>query len=250
MKSNKIFAILCASALALTITGCSSSSSTSTTSTNNSSSTETAKATVKEMKGEDLAKIQADDKEKEKYLVIDVRSKEEYNAGHLKHAINIAVADTKANIEKISGWKEKPVILYCNSGKKSKEAADILVAEGFKDVTNAQGVKEYTSYELVKYSNVLAADFQKAITEGKGFFVDVRKAEDFEKGHAKDAINIQVEELDKLAEKLPADKATPIYTYCYSGNRSAKAAQKIVDLGYTNVTNALDGTKEYKDYKF
>ena len=244
MKFKKLLASLCAAALALTVVGCSKETTTTT------STTETTKVAVKEMKGEDLAKIQADDKEKEKVLVIDVRSADEYKAGHLKHAINIAVADVKANIEKISAWKEKPVILYCNSGKKSKEAADILVAEGFKDVTNAQGVKEYTSYELVKYANVLAVDFQKALTEGKGFFVDVRKAEDYEKAHAKDAINIQVDELDKLAEKLPADKSTPIYTYCYSGNRSGKAAQKIIDLGYTNVTNALDGTKEYPDYKF
>lgn len=243
MKFKKLLATLCVAALSLTVVGCSSSSSTSTSSTSST-------PTVKEMKGEELAKIQADDKEKEKVLVIDVRSAEEYAAGHLKHAINIKVADVKANVEKISAWKEKPVILYCNSGKKSKEAADILIAEGFKNVTNAQGLKEYTSYELVKYANVLAADFQKALTEGKGFFVDVRKAADYEAGHAKNAINIQVDELDKLAEKLPADKSTPIYTYCYSGNRSAKAAQKIVDLGYTNVTNALDGTKEYTEYKF
>lgn len=243
MKLKKIYALLCASALVLTV-GCSSSSSTTST----SSSTETAKATVKEMAGEDLAKIQADKKDKEKYLVIDVRSKEEYDAGHLQHAINIAVADVKANVEKISAWKEKPVILYCNSGKKSKEAADILVAEGFKDVTNAKGVKEF-NYDLVKYANILGADFQKAITEGKGFFIDARDTKDYDAGHVKDAISVNAEKLDDLESKLPSDKSTAIYTYCYSGNRSGVVAKKLVELGYTNVTNALDGTKEF-EYKF
>ncbi|MGX7086979.1 rhodanese-like domain-containing protein [Gemelliphila palaticanis] len=243
MNMKKIYAVLCSSALALTVVGCSPSSSSTT-----QNSQEATKVSIKEMSGEDLAKIQSDDKEKENYLLIDVRSADEYNAGHIKHAINIAVGDVKNNIEKLKDWKEKAVILYCNTGKKSKEAADILVAEGFKNVTNAKGVKEF-NYDLVKYTNVMGADFQKAITEGKGVFIDVRDAKDYDKGHVKDAISADVKKLDELKDKLPADKNTPIYTYCYSGNRSAKAAQKAIELGYTNVTNAIDGTKEF-EYKF
>lgn len=45
------------------------------------------------IKGADLAAIQADNKKKEDYLVIDVRKAEEYNAGHLKHAINIPLEE-------------------------------------------------------------------------------------------------------------------------------------------------------------
>lgn len=242
MKSKKIFTSAFAVLLAATLVGCSTSSNTS------SNSSEGA-ATIKEMSGEDLAKIQGDKDQKEKYLVIDVRSAEEYQAGHLQHAINIAVGDVKANVDKLKNWKEKPVILYCNTGKKSKEAADILIAEGFKDVTNAKGVKEYTDYKLVKYSNVLGEDFQKAITDGKGLFLDARKSSDYDKGHVKDAKNVDSENLADIEKILPEDKNVPIYTYCYSGNRSGVVAQKLVDLGYTNVTNALDGTKEF-EYKF
>ena len=61
---------------------------------------------------------------------------------------------------------------------------------------------------------------------------------------------IDVKNIDKdLAALLPADKNAPVYTYCYSGNRSSKAAQKAVELGYTNVFNAFDGAKEH-EYKF
>lgn len=240
MKIKKIYAVLCSSILAFTLVGCSTFSG--------SSSSNSESKAVKEMTGEELAKIQADDKEKEKYLVIDVRSADEFKEGHLKHAINIPVKEVKNNLEKLKDWKDKAVVLYCNTGKKSKEAADILVAEGFKNVSNAKGVKEFT-YELFKYNNALGADFQKFITEGKGVFVDVREAKDFEKGHVKDAISADVKKLDELKSKLPEDKNTPIFTYCYSGNRSSKAAQKIKEWGYTNVTNALDGTKEF-DYKF
>ncbi|MBF0713665.1 rhodanese-like domain-containing protein [Gemella sp. GH3] len=241
MKIKKIFASVVILVLVITIVGCSTSSNSS---TNSSSS-----GTIKEMSGEELAKIQNDKDKKEKYLVIDVRSEEEYKAGHLQHAINIAVGDVKSNIDKIKFWKEKPVILYCNSGKKSKEAADILIAEGFKDVTNAKGVKEYTDYKLVKYNNILGEDFQKVITEEKGLFLDARKSSDYQKSHVKDAKNVDPDNLGDIEKILPEDKNQAIYTYCYSGNRSGVVAQKLVDLGYTNVNNALDGTKEF-DYKF
>ena len=244
MKYQKILAVSMAALLSLSLAGCSTSSS-STSSSNSSSSV----ATIKAMKGEDLAKIQADDKEKEKYLVIDVREAKEYNEGHLKHATNIPLADFEKSLDKISAWKEKPVIVYCNTGKKSGEAADILVKNGFKDVTNADGVKTYTSYQLVKYTGLLGVDFQKAITENKGAFFDGRDAKDFEKSHVKDAKNFDAKKLDDLAAMLPADKEAPVYFYCYSGNRSSKGAEKAIELGYKNVFNAIDGTKEF-EYKF
>ena len=58
-------------------------------------------------KGADLAAIQADNKKKEDYLVIDVRKAEEYNAGHLKHAINIPLEEIEARLDEINGYKDK-----------------------------------------------------------------------------------------------------------------------------------------------
>lgn len=245
MKQNKFLAISMAAILSLTLAGCSSSSSSSSNSSDNQTT-----ATAKAMSGEDLNKIEKDDKEKEKYLVIDVRDAKEYNEGHVKHAINLPLSDFDKGIEKINSWKEKPVVVYCNTGKKSKEAADKLLKAGFKDVSDAKGVKEYKDYELVKFTTLLADDFQKAIDKKEGTFIDVRDAKDFEKGHVEGAKNIDAKNIDKdLASLLPEDKHTPIYTYCYSGNRSAKAAQKAVELGYHHVYNAWDGAKEH-EYKF
>lgn len=242
MKQSKILAVSMAAVLSLTLAGCSTSKS-STSSDNNTT------MTAKAMSGEDLAKIEKDDKEKEKYLVIDVREAKEYNEGHVKHAINIPLADFDKGIEKIGAWKEKPVVVYCNTGKKSKEAADKLLKAGFKDVSDAKGVKEFT-YDLVKFTTLMSDDFQAAIDKKEGTFIDVREAKDYDKSHAPGAKNIDVKNIDKdLASLLPEDKNAPVYTYCYSGNRSSKAAQKAVELGYTKVFNAMDGTKEH-EYKF
>ena len=242
MKKNKFLAVSMAVVLSLTLVGC---SSTSTSSSDNNTNT-----VVKAMSGEDLNKIEKDDKEKEKYLVIDVRDAKEYKEGHVKHAINIPHTDIEKEAERISAWKEKPVVVYCNTGKKSKEAAEKLTKAGFKDVSDAKGVKEYKDYELVKFTTLLADQFQAAIDKKEGTFVDIREAKDFEKGHVEGAKNVDVKNIDsELAGLLPADKDAPLYFYCYSGNRSAKAAQKAIELGYTNVYNAWDGAKEH-EYKF
>ncbi|MGX7111998.1 rhodanese-like domain-containing protein [Gemella cuniculi] len=241
MKQSKLLAVSMAAVLSLTLAGCSSSSKPATDNNGNT--------VAKAMSGEDLNKIEKDDKEKEKYLVIDVRDAKEYKEGHVKHAINISVGDIDKNIEKINSWKEKPVVVYCNTGKKSKEAADKLIKAGFKDVSDAKGVKEYKDYELVKYTTLLAGEFQEAITKKEGVFFDAREKKDFDASHVEGAHNVDAKNLDNLASLLPEDKSTPIYSYCYSGNRSSKVAQKAVELGYTNVYNAMDGTKEH-EYKF
>ena len=247
MKYNKLLVVSMAAVLSLSLAGCSSASNSSSSS---SSSSNNGSVAVKELKGEELNKIEKDDKEKEKYLVIDVRDANEYKEGHVKHAINIPLADIEKHTEHLSAWKDKEVVTVCNTGKKSKEAADKLVKAGFKKVSNAQGVKDYKDYEIVKFTTLLASDFQAAIDKKEGTFIDVREAKDYEKGHVAGAKNIDVKNIDKdLAALLPADKNAPVYTYCYSGNRSSKAAQKAVELGYTNVYNAWDGTKEH-EYKF
>ena len=65
--------------------------------------------------------------------------------------------------------------------------------------------------------------------------VDVRRPDEFNEGHIPGAINIPNEEItDSMPPALP-DKNQMILIYCRSGNRSKEAAQKLADMGYTNV---------------
>lgn len=215
----------------------------------NSTSQEESMVEVLPMSGEELAKIEADKKKKEKYLVIDVRSPEEYKEGHLKFAINMPIDNFEENVGEIDGFKDKDVALYCNSGKKSGKVGDILVSDGFRKVYNADGVKQY-DYDLVKFNNLLGPEFVKAIkSDDKKLVIDARDAKDFDKGTQEGAVNIQPDSYDANKDKLPKDKNEPIYVFCYSGNKSATVAQKLIEDGYTNVTNGIDGTKEY-DFGF
>lgn len=75
--------------------------------------------------------------------------------------------------------------------------------------------------------------------------LDVRECEEFISGHVPGAINYANEDIDKnIVEVLP-DKNQTIYVYCRSGNRSKQAAQKLVDLGYTNIIE-IGGILDYK----
>lgn len=200
----------------------------------------------KTMSGAELQAIEDDKDKKEKYLVIDVRSPEEYKAGHVKFAVNMPLDKFSDYLEEIKARGEEEIILYCNSGKKSGEAAKILVDNGFKNVYNADGVKQY-EYPLVTYGNIFADELLNKKDEA--FIVDVRESKDYDEAHFTNAVNVSVDDLKSLDDKLPQDKDALIITHCYSGNRSAKAAEYITGLGYTNVWNTVDGTKEV-EFKF
>lgn len=255
---KKVLAVLLASAMMFSLAACSSSEpeesepaeETAGEAQNEDTEEEKAeeKAEVKTMDAATLQGIQDDKEKKEECLVIDVRSEEEYKAGHVKFAINMPVDTFADNLASIEDWKDKSVITVCNSGKKSGEAAEILVENGFKDVTNAEGVKD-GGYNLVTWGNIRADELQKAGDEGEVVIVDLRDAADYEAGHFKTAINADPEKMEDVKDSLPSDMDAMIITHCYSGNKSAVAAQALVDMGYTNVYNCLDGAKEV-EYTF
>lgn len=198
---------------------------------------------IKTMTGEELVD-QNSAKKKDEVLIIDVRSPEEYKAGHIPNAININVDETQSRLNEIEDYKDKPIIVYCNSGKKSNDAAEILVNNGFQDVTNAQGVKEF-EYDLVQYDDVRGEAFESFIEENKDIvLVDVRPAKQAEEeGMIAGAISIPFDEVESNLDKLPKDKT--IALYCNTGTKSAKVAQQLEGLGYENVVNSIEGVKEY-----
>jgi rhodanese-related sulfurtransferase len=72
-------------------------------------------------------------------LVIDLRSKELYDAGHIVDARNLPVAELEAQAESLKKWRDKNVITYCDSGTNGAGAARSLVKLGFTKVFNLQG---------------------------------------------------------------------------------------------------------------
>ncbi len=72
--------------------------------------------------------------------VIDVRSKDEFKKGHIVDAINLPLADIKNNkISTLEKFKASPIIMVCNAGMTSAQAAQLMVKAGFESVYNLKG---------------------------------------------------------------------------------------------------------------
>lgn len=71
--------------------------------------------------------------------------------------------------------------------------------------------------------------------------IDVRTPEEFFEGHLKNAQNICVSE-DDFEDKIRLlDKSKPVYIYCRSGARSADAANKLEEMGFTKIYDMQGG---------
>ena len=67
--------------------------------------------------------------------LVDVRSADEYAAGHIEGAVNIPVGELEAREAEV-GPKDVPVVVYCRSGHRADRAAKLLRGAGWKEVHN------------------------------------------------------------------------------------------------------------------
>ena len=81
-------------------------------------------------------------------VIIDVRTAEEFQSGHLEKSINIEwqeILSISSNID-----KSKKIYLYCRSGKRSQKATEILSQAGFIDAENLGSISQASEKLQVK----------------------------------------------------------------------------------------------------
>jgi rhodanese-related sulfurtransferase len=76
---------------------------------------------------------------REDALVIDVRDPGEYGAGHILGAKNLPLSRVDAGAELAAKRKDRPLIVYCDTGNRSGKAAAALKALGYTRVLNLSG---------------------------------------------------------------------------------------------------------------
>jgi rhodanese-related sulfurtransferase len=74
-----------------------------------------------------------------KSTVVDVRTAEEFSAGHLRDAKNIPLADLATRIGELEKSKGRSVVVVCQSGARADKAVRQLAAAGFDDVVSLDG---------------------------------------------------------------------------------------------------------------
>ncbi len=86
------------------------------------------------------------------------------------------------------------------------------------------------------YQKISAEDAKARMDSGDDIIIlDVRTAEEYEAGHIEGAILIPNDTISDKQPELLSDLDAEILVYCRSGNRSAQAANKLINLGYTDV---------------
>jgi rhodanese-related sulfurtransferase len=72
-------------------------------------------------------------------LVLDVRSAEEFASGHIVEARNIVLDKLADNLDAIKKYRDKAVIVCCESGARSSQATRLLKAQGYQNVYSLSG---------------------------------------------------------------------------------------------------------------
>lgn len=95
-----------------------------------------------------------------------------------------------------------------------------------------------TSETSSSYKTISSTEAQQMIEDNKdALILDVRTAAEYESGHIPNAVNLSNEDIQAGKVDSLKDKSQLIMVYCRSGNRSRQAAQKLAELGYTNVVD-------------
>ena len=112
--------------------------------------------TDKTNKGENAMyeQITAEDAKKimdsgEEDIILDVREQDEYDAGHIPGAMLIPYTEIENEAEKLLPDKDKLILVYCRSGRRSKIAAEALARLGYTNIKEFGGIIDWP-YEVEK----------------------------------------------------------------------------------------------------
>ena len=83
----------------------------------------------------------------EGYIILDVRTQEEFDEGHIPGAIQISHEEVEEKAEGVLTDKDQLILVYCRSGRRSKLAAEALVALGYTNIREFGGILDWP-YEV------------------------------------------------------------------------------------------------------
>lgn len=87
--------------------------------------------------------LQAKLAQKEKLVLLDVRTQEEFAEGHIAGAVLLPYDEIEEKVANLLPEKDKPIIVYCRSGRRSAIAAKSLRGLGYKDVRDFGGISRW-----------------------------------------------------------------------------------------------------------
>lgn len=193
------------------------------------------------------------DSKKSSFMLIDTRTKEEYEEAHIIGAVNISEKVFENIAPELIRDKNTLLIMYCSGVKcgKSKRTAKIAKKIGYNNIAiydegfpvwEERGFKIVpgASYEAkIETTKIKPEELKKMIDSGSKDYIliDVRDDSEFKEGHMPTAINIPLNIIASKQDILAKDKK--IIVYCNAGNRSYMAYRKLMRMEYKNLYQTL-----------
>jgi glyoxylase-like metal-dependent hydrolase (beta-lactamase superfamily II)/rhodanese-related sulfurtransferase len=181
-------------------------------------------------------------------LILDVRNADEYGAQHIPGSLNIGLGGQFASWAGALIDTETPLVIVAESAEKTDEAVMRLARVGIESVKGFLdgGIESWrkAGFTAKTIEQISVREAQKRLAETpRAQFVDVRRAAEYESGHAPKALNLTLSDLDKLIDKL--DKSRPTYVICQGGYRSSAATSLLERKGFERLYNIAGGTAEW-----
>ncbi len=105
-----------------------------------------AKTDIRSIEGETVYQMLQN---KEDFVLVDVREVDEYKEGHIPHSMLIPLGTIESDFQSKVPSKDKKIVIYCRSGRRSKEAYAKITALGYTDVYDLGGIQDW-SYDIEK----------------------------------------------------------------------------------------------------
>lgn len=183
-------------------------------------------------------------------VLIDLRSAQEFGAGHPAGALNIGFG---SKIGYWAGWvvpPDVPIVLLTDEAAHASEAATQLFRVGLDRVegTLAGGFEAWSRAGLpvASIEQIAATELRDAVNGGESMqLIDVRSPKEYADGHVDGAINVSVGELAGRAGELQRDAPTAVM--CEGGYRSALAASLLKQEGFARLANVTGGMAAFRE---
>ncbi|GGB93512.1 MBL fold metallo-hydrolase [Dyadobacter sediminis] len=176
-------------------------------------------------------------------LILDTRNAAEFAIGFIPNSINIGLDGGFAPWVGALVPDLKQNLLIVTEPGKEEEVVTRLARVGYDHTIGYLdgGFQSWikSGKEIDSVQNMVAGEFADHLLAGQLEIIDVRKPDEFNSGHVKDAQNVPLDNLNDLMSGFPKDKT--LYVHCAGGYRSMIAASILKSRGFDHIVNIEGG---------
>ena len=173
-------------------------------------------------------------------VILDVRSAGDFGAGHIPNSLNIGLSGQFASWAGTLIDTDASVMIVADAEEKVLEAVMRLARVGIESVEGFLLISDWT-YTSARIEQISVREMNERLSGKNDLqFVDVRRAGEYESGHAPRTVNLTLSNLENLTDKFDASR--PTYVICQGGYRSSAATSILEQKGFREIYNIAGGT--------